>query len=100
MNFTKEHCQYLIDHDHTFVGLLPVSTAEQNKETNIWETIESRSANNISCAVPLWEELNQTLQTNGNDLKIAILQEAMLHVLGSSSAPVKTEFEVLVCGKG
>lgn len=96
LNFRKEYRWYLIDNGYSFVGLWPVSTAEQDQKTNLGDTLESRSGHNTISVVSLSDEPNQTSQRYGRDLKIAVLHERMQKILGPSSASDETGFNVLI----
>lgn len=89
----------LIDHGHTFVGCFLVSTAEQEELCKPDSVVNCTSISESNPVVPLTDEIPQTSQWNGTDLRIAILYAATEKLLQALSAPVETGIEVLLSAK-
>lgn len=98
-NCSRKHRRNSVDHCHTFVVFLPVSTAMREPRSKIDDVFECGSFSESDYIVPLSDEMLQTLQANGRDVKIAIRDETMRKSLHNMSVSVETAFKVVICGK-
>lgn len=76
LNYAATYRRYLIDHRHTFVGFLPVSSVEEKELSQPDNVVDCGFVSGSNPVVLLTDEMPHTFHRNERDVMVAILQAA------------------------